>query len=180
MTDNLIIVTLLWERDGTVRRHRLVRPTGATTTPEDVPLPRSVKLNCAEKLVLGKRFPDADRSNRRRGKNDIVVICALAGATDTAVLDPLPKTSALINRQSYYVLAPRAVAEAIAEEHLELCLDLGIPMHSANPCGVPTEWAFEVACAGAGAARDFGFACAMLRAVARTRNVEIVLGSSAT
>lgn len=180
MSDNLIIVTLLWERDGAVCRRWLVRPTGATTKPADVPLPHSVRLNCSERLVLGQRFADPERSERRKKKDDIVVICAPAEATDTTVLDPVPKMAALINRQSYYVYASREVAEAIAEEHLEQCLDLGIPMYSAYPCGTPTEWAFEVACVGPGAARDASFALAMLREVARKHNAKVALGTSAT
>jgi len=179
MSDNLIIVTLLWERDGVVRRHRLVRPTGATTKPEDVSLPHSVRLNCEERLVLGRRFVDPERSERRKEKNDLAVICALTAAGDTDVSDPVPKAAERINRQSYYVLAPRAVAEAIAEEHLERCLDFGIPMFAAYPCGMLTEWAFEVACVGDGAAMDFSFAFALLREVARSRNAEVVSGSPA-
>lgn len=180
MSDNLIIVTLLWEKDGVVCRRWLVRPTGATTKPADVPLPRSVRRNCEERLVLGKRFANPEKSERRKKKNDIVIICAPAGATDTTVLDPLPKRAELINRQSYYVFAPQVVAEAIAEEHLERCLDFGIPMYCAYPCGTPTEWAFEVAAVGSGVARDASFALALLREVARKHNAKVALGTSAT
>ncbi|GEM_PF-6210323 len=180
MSDNLIIVTLILERGGVVYRYRLVRPTGTATKSEDVPLPKSVRIGCAERIVLGRRLADPEKSERRQGKNDIVVVCALAAATDTAVLDPVPEERLLINQQFYVVYAPPVKAEAVAEEHLERCLALGVPMRAAYRRPVPAEWAFEVWAEGPTAARELSLAHALLHETAKRHDVEIELTTSAT
>lgn len=173
-----IIVTLLWEKAGAVYRRWLVQATGDRTLPDDVPLPERVNLNYAEYLMLGARMADPEKSARRAGKNDIVVLCKFVA--QSPALARLPKGDRLVNFQSYWVFAPRHVAEALAEEHLERCLALGIPLRSAYPLPSPTEWMFEAWAEDGNGGAYFNLACALLKEIAAERGVEVAFANSAT
>lgn len=178
MSDNLIIATLLWEKGGVVYRRWLVQTTGERTLPGDVPLPERVELNFQEHLMLGKRMVDPGKSERRKGKNDIVVLCAHATVNPTFARKPEGET--LANFQSYWVLDKRYIAEALAEEHMERCLALGIPVRSVYPLPTPTEWAFEVWAEDGKGGAYFDLAGALLREIAAERGIDITFANSAT
>lgn len=178
MSDNLIIVTLLWEKKGEVLRRWEVCRTGETTPPNEVPLPKYVELNFQEQLILGKRIADPGKSERRKGKNDIVVLCAHTMVNPTFARKPEGET--LANFQSYWVLDKRHIAEAFVEEHLERCLALGIPVRSVYPLPTPTEWAFEVWAEDGKGGAYFDLAGALLREIAAERGIDITFANSAT
>lgn len=172
-----VIVTLLWEKGGAVYRRWLVQTTGERTLPKDVPLPERVELNFQEYLTLGKRMADPGKSARRVGKNDIVVLCTHVVAKPP--FERKAKGEKLVNFQSYWVLDKRYVAEALAEEHLERCLALDIPMRLVYPLPSPTEWMFEVWAEDGRGGAHFDLACALLREIAAERGIDIRFANSA-
>lgn len=172
-----IIVTLLWEKSGEVFRRYEVCRTGEQTPLNDVPLPKHVELNFQEELILGARMTDSEKSARRGGKNDIIVCCT------HIVVNPRgrsEKSDKLVNFQPYWVLDKRYTAEALAKDHLEQCLALGIPMRRAYPLPTPTEWAFEVWVEDGDSYASFNLARALLREMAHERAVDITFANSAT